>query len=275
MQLVRVIQLGMDVNGDGTPDLDPSRISYFGVSWGGNLGSLLLAVEPAVRSGVLINLGAGGFSRLSAGGVLPAPGRPGVGVTLQARVPSLLNTPGITSIDGVPVAEPHFNENMPLRNQPPAINTVVGAMALQQYFEHSEWVGIPADPVAYAPHLRKDPLAGMPAKSVVLVVSLGDQTVPNPFTAAVIRAGDLADRTLVYRNDLAYAENNLVAKNPHLFLAQIASAVPLVEQIASGVQEMIAVFLASDGMTIIEPEPSDFFEFLIDVALLEDLNYIV
>ena len=35
MQLVRVIEVGMDVDGDGFSDLDPSRIYYFGHSLGG------------------------------------------------------------------------------------------------------------------------------------------------------------------------------------------------------------------------------------------------
>src|SRR6185295_14612246 len=119
-QLVRVIQAGMDVDGNGTRDLDPARISYFGLSLGGNLGSLLLPVEPAVRSGVLINPQGGGLvqkNALSAGGTAPVPGRPLAGAVLQARVPSLINSPDLTSIGGVPVAGPYFNENMPLRNQ--------------------------------------------------------------------------------------------------------------------------------------------------------------
>jgi hypothetical protein len=33
-----------------------------------------------------------------------------------------------------------FNENIPLRNQPPVTNTVAGAMAIQQYTDRSEWV---------------------------------------------------------------------------------------------------------------------------------------
>src|SRR5207244_12866451 len=51
MQLVRVIQVGMDVDGDGSRDLDPSRISYSGVSLGAILGTMFFAVEPAVRAG--------------------------------------------------------------------------------------------------------------------------------------------------------------------------------------------------------------------------------
>jgi pimeloyl-ACP methyl ester carboxylesterase len=268
MQLVRVIQAGLDVDGDGARDLDPSRISYFGLSWGGNLGALLLAVEPDVRAGVLLNPGALDFSRLS-----PV-SRPAIGTLLQARVPSLINSPGLISIGGVPIAGPHFNENMPLRNQAPVINTVVGAMALQEFFDRNEWVGQSADPAAYAAHLRKDPLPGVPAKSVIIVMSKGDQTIPNPFTTAIIRAGDLADRTILYRNDLAFAEDNRVPKNPHLFPLQIESPVPLVRQIAFGVQELIATFLASDGATVIHPEPARFFEVPIAGLLPEDLNYI-
>src|SRR5262249_45716621 len=143
MQLVRVIQAGVDVDGDGARDLDPSRISYFGNSWGGNLGALLLAVEPDVRAGVLLNPGAGGG--VSVHRLAPA-GRPALGAQLQARTPSLINSPGLTSIGGVPVAGPYFNENMPLRNQAPVINTVSGAMALQEFFDRNEWVLQSADP---------------------------------------------------------------------------------------------------------------------------------
>src|SRR5207302_4581978 len=82
MQLVREIQVGMDVDGDGTRDLDPSRISYFGLSRGGILGPLLLAVEPDVRAGVFLNPGAGGDVQrgaLSAGGTFRPAGRPATG----------------------------------------------------------------------------------------------------------------------------------------------------------------------------------------------------
>ena len=50
MQLIRVIEVGVDVDGDGVPDLDPSRISYTGQSLGANIGTMLLAVEPNVQS---------------------------------------------------------------------------------------------------------------------------------------------------------------------------------------------------------------------------------
>ena len=40
MQLVRVIDVGVDVDGDGSPDLDKFRIYYFGNSLGSNIGTV-------------------------------------------------------------------------------------------------------------------------------------------------------------------------------------------------------------------------------------------
>ena len=92
--------------------------------------------------------------------------------------------------------------------QSPVINTVAGAIAIQEVIENTEWVSQPGNPVAYAPHLRKDPLAGVPAKSVIIQFAKGDQIVPNPTATALLRAGDLVDRTTFFRNDLAFAENS-------------------------------------------------------------------
>ena len=53
MQLVRAIRRGIDVDGDRQPDLDREQIYYFGQSFGGIYGTLLMVVEPRVRIGVL------------------------------------------------------------------------------------------------------------------------------------------------------------------------------------------------------------------------------
>src|SRR5262249_35147826 len=54
MQLVRVIEVGVNVHGaEGEQDLDPSRIYYVGQSLGANYGTVFLAVEPDVSAGVL------------------------------------------------------------------------------------------------------------------------------------------------------------------------------------------------------------------------------
>ena len=49
LQLVRVIEVGMDVDGDGSADIDASRISFHGQSAGGRHGTMLAALDPSVN----------------------------------------------------------------------------------------------------------------------------------------------------------------------------------------------------------------------------------
>ena len=289
MQLIRVIEVGIDVDSDGVGDLDPSRVSFFGNSLGGIYGTILLAVESNIRVGVA---GAAGgatveWMRLGAGG-----NRSNVAGRsfLASRTPSLINSPGITKLGGVSLAPPYFNENLPLRNgesmtieleggttgvvQSPVINTAPGAMAIQEVFEHFEWVSQSSNPGAFARHLRRSPLAGVPQKSVLFLFAKGDLTVQNPTTTALLRAGDLADRTTYFLNDLALAEDPTMVKDPHAFAFRIFGPGALARQIALGAQQQVALFLASNGELIIHPEPARFFEVPVLLPLPEGLSYI-
>jgi hypothetical protein len=213
-------------------------------------------VEPNVAAGAP-NVGGGSIIEISRLGSF----RPLVTAALAARVPPLLNLPGA------------FDENLPLRDQPPVVNTVAGAVAIQELIDRTEWVSQAGNPVAYAPHLRKWPLHGVPAKSVLFQFAKGDQTVPNPTTTAILRASGLADRATYFRNDLAFAANPAVPKNPHTFLTRITT--PSVSAVAFGAQQQIAAFFASDGVTIIDPDgPGPLFEVPIVGPLPEDLSYI-
>jgi hypothetical protein len=288
MQLLRVIEVGMDVHGDGGRDLDPSRIYYVGGSYGGHYGIEFLAIEPDVRAGGTFITGG---SVVEAQRLSPV-NRPGLGQRLATRRPSLVNGPGITQIDGVSFNRPYFNDNEPLRDdafwlagledgttqeiRSPVVNTVAGAMAIQEVIDNQEWVSLSGDPLGYVSHLRKDPLPGVPAKSVLLLFAKGDQTVPNPTTTALLRAGDLADRATLYRNDLAFAEDPNLPRNPHAFMGamSLASPDPLRVMIALGAQSEVATFFESDGTEIIHPEPARFFEVPIQGPLPEELNYI-
>jgi hypothetical protein len=140
--------------------------------------------------------------------------------------------------------------------------------------DNREWVTLSGEPLGYVSHLRKDPLPGVPAKSVIYQFAKGDQTVPNPTTTALLRAGDLADRATFYRHDLAFAEDRDLPKNPHTFLTGTTSPRPLARAIARGAQAQIAAFFASDGTVVIHPEPVRFFEVPIQGPLPEDLNFI-
>jgi hypothetical protein len=261
MQLVREIEVGMDIDGDGGRDLDPARISYVGQSFGGIYGTKFLAVEPNVRLGVP-NVPGGPIIEIAR---LSPAFRGLVTLSLLNRTPTLINLPGFA-----------FNENMPLRNLPPVIDTVPGASAIQRLIEWSEWATQAGNPAAYAVHLRSRPLAGVPAKTIILQYARGDQTVPNPTTSAIIRAGSLQDRTTVFRNDLAFAADPTFPKNPHTFLTRLPGlAPPGAAAVAIAAQDQIALFFSSDGATVIDPDGAGpLFETPLSVPPWEDLAYI-
>jgi hypothetical protein len=270
MQLVRVIETG------GIPGLDPARIYYFGQSFGGIYGTMFLAVEPSVRAGVP-NVAGGPIIDIAR---LSPVFRPLVAYALAFRVPSLDNLPRIP-IATPPFFFPQFNENIPLRNQPPVINTVLGAIAIQEVIENTEWVSQSANPVAYAPHLRMSPLDGMEPKPVIFQVAKGDKTVPNPTATAILRAGDLSDRVTYFRNDLFIAAISGTApaaivnalKNPHTFLTNLQFTVSAPLAVAAQLQ--IAAFFASGGTLTIDPDGAgSLFETPIAGPLPETLNFI-
>jgi len=152
-------------------------------------------------------------------------------------------------------------------------------LCCQDFIDQLEWGNQRGSPVAYAPHLRKAPLPGVPAKSVIYQFNKGDQSAPNPNTTAILRAGDLADRATFYRHDLAFAADPTIPINPHRFLlgqpaSTTASARLLVAAITRAYQDQIATFFASDGTKIIHPQPAGLFETPIAGALPEGLNFI-
>ncbi|MBS0341517.1 MAG: Ig-like domain-containing protein [Proteobacteria bacterium] len=266
MQLVRQIQAGIDVDGDGSVDFDRNRIYYAGQSFGGIYGTIFLGMEGAVRAGVP-NVPGGSITEVARLGGF----RVLTGLALATRQPQLLNLPPSPTLP-VPL---NFNENIPLRNLPPLVNTVPGSAAIQQVLENNTWVQQTGNPVSYAPYIRKQPLPGNAPKPVIVQFAKGDMTVPNPTSTALLRAGELADRALFYRNDLAFAATGgQVPKNPHTFLTNIggsqASALLAVQA-----QTQIALFFASDGAQVIDPDGSGpLFEMPIVPPLPETLNFL-
>jgi hypothetical protein len=297
LQLVREIEVGMDVDGDDVPDLDPSRVYYLGQSRGGAQGLIFLAVEPSVRAGVFNVTGGSGEFRLAAGS------RDGLGTDLATRVPPLINGSGVTSLDGITVGAPYFNEAMPLRDgvpftadlvngssvvvRSPFTNTVAGAEAIQQVIEDIEWASQAGVAVAYAPHIRRSPLNGMSAKAVIVQFANGDRLVPNPMTTAILRAGGLADRATFVRTNLVFPVNPTPFPNdphlyPHAFMNLYAD--PALNAIALQAQRQIALFFALDGTDqnldpfdgtqISDPdEAAPVFQVPVAQPLPEGLNY--
>lgn len=257
MALVRQIQAGIDIDGDGRPDLDANCIYVAGQSFGAGHGTMLLALDGAVHAGAL-NVPGGSAPEAAR---LSAAIRPLVGADFAARVPSLINLSGTA-----------FNEAIPLRDQPVLVNTVAGAFALAENLDWQQWAQQSANPVAYAPYIRRHPLHGQAAKAVLFQFATGDQTNPNPTNTAILRAGELADRATFYRHDLVFAANPTIPKDPHNFLTN-ANAV-LAPLGLAAIRQM-ATFFATHGATTVDPDGAGpIFEVPIPLPLPETLSFI-
>ncbi len=259
MQLVRAIREGLDLDGDGQPDLDPTRIYYAGDSLGSLYGTVMLAVEPSVRAAVLT---VGGGTAVDIARWSPAY-RDLATQSLQLRLPSLLNQ-GST-----------YNEDYVLPGQPVKITTVPGALAIQSAFETDEWLGMQGDPIAFAPHLKPSPLPGVPVRPVLVQFARADRTMPNPATTNLIRAAGLQSSTWVYRHDLALAQAPDLPLDPHPFLVLFVSLngstvqLPGIDglSISLDAQQQIATFVAADGATI--PDPNGLSRLVLGIRVFE------
>src|SRR5581483_5151478 len=173
----RTAGLGLAVN--------PSRIYYVGQSFGSTYGTIFHATEPNVKAAV-IDVGGGtsvDIARLA--------------ITARPLGTAYLQGLGLLNVPPAPPEQPFgdaftfgFNDNYVYRDEPPVVNTVDGAMAIQAAFEAADWVGMVGDPLAFAPHLKDSPLAGVPRKSTLFQFSQGDLEVPDPTNSALIRAAD-------------------------------------------------------------------------------------
>jgi len=253
MQLVKVLEGGVDVNGDGSTDLSTSRIYYAGQSFGGIYGVQLLGLEPDIRAGVP-NVPGGPIIEIAR---LSPAFRLLVTQSLALRTPGLLNGP-------FPITPPlfGFNENIPLRNLP-TVTATPDQTAIQQVIDNTEWAQQAGNPAAYAPYI---------SRPVIIQFARGDQTVPNPTASAILRAGDLASRATLFRNDLAFAQvPGYTVKNPHTFLTNVAG-VPA--PFAFEAQQQMATFFTSDGRTVIDPDGTGPYFETPTSMVPEDLGFI-
>ena len=248
MALVRAIERGVDVDGDGAPDLRRENVALYAQSLGGIYGTMVSAVDPRVEVAVL-NVPGGPIAEIAR----LAPGfRPNVASALGLRRPSLLNG-GLDC----------FTESVPLWNEDPVTKPARGATAIQRYASRTNWLNRPGSPEAFSPKLRLEPFG--PQKRVLYQFALGDATVPNPTSAMLMRAGHLGPRTSFYRNDRTPTRG----ANPHGFLLD-----PRISG-RNQAQAQVVEFIASNGERVVDPDGAGpVWEVPIsDKAALEQLNY--
>jgi hypothetical protein len=230
MTMVRVIEQGVDVLGDGSVTLQRHVLGYYGQSFGAIYGTMLMATDTHLTVGVL-NVGGGPIveiARLSGFRNLLAD-------TLRVSRPTLLN--GGPGLNG-------FTESMPLRLDPPVTNPYPGATTIQKYFDHGSWQARAGDPVAFAPLLRLRPPAGAPTKHVIFQTAFGDHTVPNPTAGEMYRAGNVLDLVSYYRND----KTPTATSDPHGFLLD-----PRLFGRDQG-QAQVLAYISSGGANVIDPD---------------------
>jgi pimeloyl-ACP methyl ester carboxylesterase len=239
MTLVRSVG-GTDVDRDGTPDLSGEEVTYFGQSFGGIYGTMLTGVDPAVTRSVL-----------------DVPGGPISEIARLAPAFRSLTTAALRAAGLLGPTETDFQEQLPLRGQPPVTVTDPRALAVQEYLARSTWLSRPGSPETFAPLVEPE--------RVLLQVAFGDQTVPNPTSYTLVDAGDLWSRTSFYRND----RTDRAAINPHAFLLDLRNFPTAAEQ---GLAQ-VAAFLG--GGRVLDPDGGgDVWEVPVrDPALLRSLNF--
>jgi len=201
MALARSIKAGVDVPGVGTDVLSHTDISYYGLSFGGIYGTMLMGTDPTFQRGLLNSLGAPivDIARLSGF-------RGDLSASLKVTKPDLLN--GGPGLNG-------FTESLLLRGDPPVTSPLPGAVLLQETFASVNWYDRAGSPESFAPYLRLRPRADVPPKPLLFQSAYADDTVPNPTAGNIYRAGQLFDLVTYYRNDRTPTYNS----DPHGFLA--------------------------------------------------------
>jgi hypothetical protein len=245
MTLARVIKSGLDIPSVGTNLADPKRVYYYGISFGGIYGTMLMGTDPLIHRG-LLNVPGGpivDIARLSSF-------RGDLAATLKISHPSFLN--GGKGLNG-------FTEDMPLRGEPPRVITDKGAADLQTLFATTNWYDRDGSPETFAPRirLRPDPAWASDPKEVLFQTAYADGTVPNPTAGTLYRAGELFDRVTYYRNDKTPTYDS----DPHGWLAD-----PTLAGRTFG-QQQLAEFLATGQVT--NPN-QDWFE--VPIALPVNLD---
>ena len=231
MSLVRTIEAGnVNVPTIGPDVLSKTAVSYYGLSFGGIYGTMLMGIDPHLTLG-LLNVPGGPIIDIARLSVF----RVNLQSTLAYTHPSGLN--GGPGLNG-------FTESLPLRGDPPETNPYPGSIFLQETFASANWYDRSGSPESFTPLMRLRPPVGAPPKTLLFETAFGDQTVPNPTAGNIYRAGQLYDLVEYYRND----KTPTYASDPHGWLAD-----PTLAGRTLGEAELGA-YLATGG-TVVNPNP--------------------
>jgi hypothetical protein len=236
MTLVRAVERGVNVpTSTGKVALSPKNVEYYGLSFGGIYGTMLMGTDPDVKVGFL-NSGGGPILDIARESGF----RDLLAASFKVSHPSLLN--GGPGLDG-------FTESLPDMTDPPITTPYKGSFVIRQSLASGNWLERSGSPEAFAPLIRLHPR--YKAKTVQYLNAYGDDTVPNTTIGNIMRAGLLFDRLTFYRNDMTPTSD----ADPHGFMADPTLAG------RSGAEQELAAFLQSHGKTVLDPDgPGGVFE---------------
>jgi dienelactone hydrolase len=177
LALVRLLEAGLDVDGDGEADVRGDALGYLGQSLGGVIGGVFTAVEPTITTAVL-NVPGGKLSQL-AGAVSPLAEPFLARFATEAGIPVHVcgGDPTATACTGSAACAP----GVPCTDNPD-FTALLDAAALDFQTQLD-----PGDGAAYAGLLRLEP-RGLGPKPVLVQEGIGDTVVANPLTEALARA---------------------------------------------------------------------------------------
>lgn len=256
MQLLRVLREGVDLDGDGRPELNGGRTFYIGQSLGAFYGTLLHAVEPELRAATLNVGGGSAVPTMLYGG------------ERRAEMGALLEQLGF------PAFEP--GAGLPLRYE--AVRIVENPLLArwQTVVAEMEWLESPGAPASFAPHLKSATLPGVPVKRTLFQMARGDETVPNPSNSLLIRSANMLEATSVYRHDLALQQVSSLPQNPHAYLAGIGPLSATVIGFAAQGEAVQFMTGTGDEIPDVNPFVAQFFRrpvFERPSAYYEDLGF--
>jgi hypothetical protein len=229
MTLVRAVERGVEVPTDaGNVALSKQNVEYYGLSFGGIYGTMLLGTDPHVKVGFL-NSGGGPILDIARESGF----RDLLAANFKITHPNLLN--GGPGLNG-------FTESQPDATDPPITHPYPGSFRIRQSLSDGNWLERSGSPEAFAPLIRLHPRYA--PKTVEFLNAYGDATVPNTTIGNIIRAGHLFDRLTYYRNDKTPTSDT----DPHGFMADPTLAG------RSGAEAELATFLQSYGATVIDPD---------------------
>jgi dienelactone hydrolase len=177
LALTRLLEAGLDVDGDGRPDVSGSALGYLGVSLGGVIGGVFTAVEPAITAAVL-NVPGAKLSQL-AGAASPLAEPFLARFAAEAGIP--VRTCGGDPEEAACTSAATCPPGRACDLNPDFIAQFEAA-ALDQQTQLD-----PGDGATYARWLRLEPRAVRPA-AVLVQEGIGDAIVANPLTEALARA---------------------------------------------------------------------------------------